>query len=70
MKIPLSFVFDTKFDGSRKARLLAGGHREADVSKEEAYSGVVSMETIRVVFVLAALNDLEVCAIDISTVFF
>ena len=27
------------------------------------------METIRVAFVLAALNDLEVCAADISTAF-
>ena len=27
------------------------------------------METIRVAFVLAAMNDLEICAADISTAF-
>ena len=52
-----------------KARLVAGGHRAPDITREEAYSGVVSMETIRVAFVLAALNNLDVCAADISTEF-
>lgn len=68
-QIPYHFVFDSKFDGRRKARLVAGGHRTPVISKEESYSGVVSMETIRVAFVLAALNDLEICATDISTAF-
>ena len=49
--------------------MVAGGHRAPDVDKEEAYSGVVSMETIRVAFVLAAMNNLEICAADISTAF-
>ena len=48
---------------------MAGGHRAPDVDKNDAYSGVVSMETIRVAFVLAAMNDLEICAADISTAF-
>ena len=39
------------------------------MDKEDAYSGVVSMETIRVAFLLAAMNDLEICAADISTAF-
>ena len=39
------------------------------VAPEEVYSGVVSMETIRIVFILAALNNLQVCAADISTAF-
>ena len=62
-------MFDAKFDGRRKARLVAGGHRAPDITREEAYSGVVSMETIRVTFVLAVLNNLDVCAADISTAF-
>ena len=33
------------------------------------YSGVVSMDTIRLSFVLGAMNNLEVCAADISTAF-
>ena len=68
-KIPYHFVFDAKFDGKRKERLVVGDHRAPDVSREESYSGVVSMVTIRVAFVLAALDDLEVCAVDISTAF-
>ena len=45
-EIPYHLVFDAKFDGRRKARLVAGGHRAPDITREEAYSGVVSMETI------------------------
>ena len=67
--IPYHFVFDAKFDGRRKARLVAGGHRAPDVPENEIYSGVVSIETIRVAFVLAAMNNLDVCAADVSTAF-
>jgi len=69
VKIPYHIVLDNKFDGRRKARLVAGGNHTPDVPPEEVYSGVVSMETIRTAFVLAALNNLEVCAADISTAF-
>ena len=58
-------IFDVKFDGRRKARLVAGGHRAPDIPKEEIYSGFVSMETIRTAFVLASLNGLDVCAADV-----
>ena len=69
VKIPYHLIFDCKFDGRRKCRLVAGGHRTPDVPHEETYSGVVSMETIRTAFVLSAMNNLEVCAADISTAF-
>ena len=69
LKIPYHLVFDCKFDGRRKARLVAGGHKTPHVSPEEVYSGVVSMDTIRLAFVLASMNNLEVCAADISTAF-
>ena len=68
-QIPYHFVFDAKFDGRKKARLVAGGHRAPEVPENEIYSGVVSIETIRVAFVLAAMNNLEVCAADVSTAF-
>ena len=45
-EIPCHLVFDAKFDGRRKARLIAGGHRAPDTTEEEACSGAVSMETI------------------------
>ena len=68
-RIPYHIVFGVKFDGRRKARLVAGGHRTPSVSHEEVYSGVVGMDTIRMAFVLASLNELEVCTADISTAF-
>src|SRR5210317_322426 len=46
-----------------------GGHRTPDVPDVEVYSGSVSMETIRTAFVLAARNNLQVCAADVSTAF-
>ena len=44
-KIPCHIIFDVKFDGRRKARLVAGGHRTVDPG-EDAYSGVVAAEAI------------------------
>ena len=48
---------------------MTGKHKTPDVATEEVYSGVVLMETIRIVFILAALNNLQVCAADISPAF-
>ena len=69
IKIPYHMVFDVKFDGRHKARLVAGGHKTPDVPPDQVYSGVVSIETIRIAFVLAAMNNLDVCAANISTAF-
>ena len=67
-KIPYHLVFDVKFDGRRKARLVADGNW-TDVPKEDVYSGVVGLDTVRLGFQLAALNDLVVCAADVGTAF-
>ena len=58
IQIPYHFVYDVKFDQRRKARLVLGGHRTPDVPDVEVYSGVVSIETIRTTFVIAARNNL------------
>ena len=50
--IPYHCIYDVKFDGRRKCRLVAGGHM-TDPSTEEIFSGVVSMETVRTTFVIA-----------------
>jgi hypothetical protein len=42
-------VFDVKFDGRRKARLVAGGNH-TEPTKEDIYSGVVSIEAVRMGF--------------------
>ena len=59
-------IFDVKMeDFRRKARLVAGGH----VTKTPAtltYASVVSQETVRITLLLAALNDIDIWAVDVS----
>ncbi len=67
-RIPYHVVFDVKFDLRRKARLVAGGHL-TDPPKEDIYSGVVGTESIRIAFLLAAMNNLDVCTANIENAF-
>ena len=67
-RIPYHFVFDVKIDGQRKACLVAGGHR-TDPPKEDTYSGVVSLEAIRMGFIMAQILGLLVCAGDVGNAF-
>jgi len=60
-KIPLLWAFAVKFDGLHRARLYAGGHRTRD-PKTDYYSGVVELETVRVLFVIAAFKKFKVIA--------
>ena len=68
-KIPYHIIFDVKFDLSRKARLVAGGHKHKNVPAFETYSSVASRETIRLIFLIAALNDLSILAADIGNAY-
>jgi len=67
-RIPYHIVFDVKFDLRHKARLVAGGHR-TDTPQEDVYSGVVSMEAVRLGFIIARMNGLMVCAGDVGNAF-
>ena len=67
-RIPYHFVFDVKFDLRRKARLVAGGNH-TDLPKDDTYSGVVSLESIRTLFVLASMNHLDIWAADVGNAF-
>jgi hypothetical protein len=62
-KIDCHMAFDVKMDLTRKARLVAGGH-QTDVPS--TYSSVVSRDSVRIAFTLAALNDLDVLAADVQ----
>ena len=66
--IPYHCVMDAKFDGRLKTRLVAGGHM-TNPPTEDVFSGVVGMETVRLGFILARLNNLMVCAGDVSQAF-
>ena len=67
-KIPCHMIFDVKFDGRRKARFVAGGHLTLDPG-EDAYSGVVAPEAIRLAMFAAAHNDLKIMAADIGNAY-
>ena len=67
-KIPCHFVYDVKHDGRYKSRLVAGGHR-TDTPIDSVYSGVVSLQGIRLVTFLAELNELELWGTDIGNAY-
>jgi hypothetical protein len=66
--IPYHIVFDVKFDLRKKARLVAGGNKTTP-PKEDLYSGVVDLMTVRIGHMLAKANGLQVCAADIGNAF-
>ena len=62
------FVFDIKMDLTRKARLVARGSM-TEPTKEETFASVVSRDTVRLFFLLAALNDVELLSCDIQNAY-
>jgi hypothetical protein len=61
-------VFDIKYDLRHKARLVAGGNWTVN-DKEDIYSGVVCMDTVRIGLFLEELYVLSCCACDIENAF-
>ena len=58
-EISCHLVFDVKMDFTRKARFVANGSQtEAPISI--TYSSVVSSYSVRLAFLIAALNDLDI----------
>jgi len=68
-EIKCHLIFDVKFDLQRKSRYVAGGHLVRDQPSYNTYSSVVSRESVRIGFLVAALNDLDVWAGDISNAY-
>ncbi len=64
-KIGVHIVFDIKASFQRKARLVTDGHL-TDPPASITYASVVSRESVRLAFMIAALNDLDVLAADIG----
>ena len=67
-EITCHLVFDIKSDLTRKARMVADGHL-TDPPKDSTYSSVVSRDSVRLAFMLAGLNDLDVMAADIQNAY-
>lgn len=66
--IECHMVFDIKMDLTRKARFVAGGHM-TDPPRESTYSSVVSRDSVRLAFLIAALNDLNVLVGDVQNAY-
>mmetsp|Transcript_15996 Transcript_15996/g.23839 ORF Transcript_15996/g.23839 Transcript_15996/m.23839 type:complete len:1130 (+) Transcript_15996:7540-10929(+) len=69
-EIKCHLIFDIKMDGkfTRKARFVAGGHT-TDPPASLTYSSVVSRDSVRIAFMLAALNDCDIWACDIGNAY-
>ncbi len=61
-------IFDVKMDFTRKARFVAGGHT-TDTPESITYSSVVSRDSVRLAFLIAGLNDLDVLAGDVTNAY-
>jgi hypothetical protein len=55
-------------DFTRKARFVAGGHK-TDPPTSTTYSSVVSRDSVRIAFLLAALNGLDILSADIGNAY-
>ena len=61
-------IFDMKMDFTRKARFVAGGHM-TDPPESLTYSSMVSRDSVRIAFLLAALNDVDITSTDIGNAY-
>ena len=67
-KIGCHLVFDVKADFTRKARYVAEGYK-SQPPPGMTYAGVVSRESVRIGFLIAALNDLDILSGDVQNAF-
>ena len=67
-EIGCHIVFDIKMDFTRKARFVAGGHTTTAPSSI-TYSSVVSRDSIRLAFLIAALNDIDIMSCDLENAY-
>ena len=66
--ITCHLIFDVKMDLRRKAQFVAGGHTP-NPPVESTYADLVSIESVRIAFTIASLNDLDIFAADIQNTY-
>jgi hypothetical protein len=66
--IKCHLIFDIKMDLMQKARFFAGGHM-TNPPQEITYSSVVARDNVRIAFLIAALNDIDILATDIENAY-
>ena len=67
-KITCHLIFDIKFALTRKARYVGGGHLTT-VPASMTYSSVVSWDSVQIMFLVAALNDLDIKMCNIGNAY-
>jgi hypothetical protein len=67
-EIDCHMIFDVKMDLTCNARFVAGGHL-TETPASLTYSSVVSHDSVRIAFLLAELNGLEVLPCDIGNAY-
>ena len=69
-QITLHWVFDIKLGENfrRESRLVADGHKTVPPCSI-TYSSVVSRDSVSICFLIAALNDLDIQAVDIENAY-
>ncbi|KAL7523403.1 hypothetical protein ACHAXR_000160 [Thalassiosira sp. AJA248-18] len=65
-EIECHLIFDVKMEFTRKARFVAGGHM-TETPVGLCYSSVVSRDSVRIAFLVTALNDLDILAFILVT---
>ena len=64
--IPLHACYECKVDGRRKCRIVANGGMAPIPDDSDLYSGVVTIDVVRLLMLIGVLNDLQIVATDIS----
>ena len=67
-EIGCHLIFDVKIDFTRKARFVAGGHT-IEAPLEITYLSVVSRDSVRLDFMIAALNGLDIMSCDLENAY-
>ena len=67
-EISCHLVFDVKMNLWRKARYVAGGHLVGDPGVS-TFASVISCDSVRIGFLIAALNDLDILAGDMQNAY-
>jgi hypothetical protein len=66
-------IFDIKMDGqfTRKAMFAAYVNETRDIASHHTYESVVTRESVRITFLYAALNDLDILGLgcDVSNAY-
>ena len=67
-EIGCHLIFDVKMEFTRKARFVAGGHT-TEAPLAITYLSVVSRDSVRLAFMIAALNCLDIISCDLENAY-